>query len=81
MDKIKPFFPFAFNFKAKDVTGLIVSIIIHFVVGAVLGIVFGWLLAGIPIIGILFGIIGWAGDLYCTAGIVFAILTFCGVIK
>ena len=80
MDMIKPFFPFAFNFKAKDVTALIVSIIIHFLGGAVIGAIFGFL-ALVPIIGILFGIIGTVVGLYSLAGIVFAILVFCGVLK
>ena len=81
MDMIKPFFPFAFNFKAKDVTGLIVSIIIHFVAGAVVGAVMGLLTFITPIIGFVFGIIGTVVGLYSLAGIVFAILVFCGVLK
>lgn len=80
MDMLKPFFPFAFNFKAKDVTGLIVSIIIHFLGGAVIGAILGFL-ALVPIIGILFGILGTVVGLYSLAGIVFAILVFCGVLK
>ena len=80
MDMLKPFFPFAFNVKEKDVTGLIVSIIIHLVVGVVLGFVLG-LLTKIPVIGLVFGLVGALAGLYCLAGIVFAILMFCGVLK
>ena len=78
MDKVKKLFPY--SAKGTDVKSLVISIIIYIVVGLVAGIVLG-LLSAIPLLGIIFSIIGWIIDLYCLAGIVLAVLYFLGVIK
>lgn len=78
MDLIKKIFPFSFG--AKDVTGLIVSIVIH-LVGIIVMSLLGGLLGNIPVIGLLLGIVGWVVGLYCTVGIILAVLVFLKVIK
>lgn len=80
MDLLKMIFPFSFNVKVKDVTSLVISIIIYIVGGFVAGLVIG-LLGAIPVIGILFVLVGSVLGLYTLAGIVFAVLKFCDVLK
>ncbi len=83
---LKKYFPV--SYRAKDVTGLIVSIIIYLVIGLVAGLImfladliFGW----IPILGtiltILLSVVGWIIEAYCTAGIVIAVLVMLDIIK
>ena len=86
MDMLKKFFPFAF--KAEDVTKLIISIVIFFLIGAVGGAVIGLaasILAAIPLVGGLLawavGVIGSIVALYSLVGIVLSILVFVKVIK
>lgn len=78
MDKVKKFFPF--SVKGTDVKSLVISIIIYIVIGFVGGLIIG-LLGAIPLIGILFSIVGWVLDIYCLVGIVLAVLYFLGVVK
>lgn len=74
MDLIKKIFPF--SFKATDVVGLVISIVIYVIAPTILG-----LLGKIPLIGFIFGILAWASGIYCTIGIVLSILYFVKVIK
>lgn len=78
MDSLKKFFPF--SWRATDVSGLIISLIIYLVGGAVATFLIG-LLSGIPIIGIIFSLICGLIDLYALIGIVLAVLVFAKVIK
>ena len=78
MDIIRKFFPQATQ--AHDVKGLIIAIIIYVLVNFVAGFVLG-LLNAIPLIGFVFGIIGWALSIYCAVGIVVAILVFLQIVK
>ncbi len=80
MDMIKKFFPFSFNFKEKDVNGLVVSIIIYVVAMVLSGVVFG-LLGLVPILGIITSIIGSVVGLYLLVGLVFSVLNFFNVLK
>ena len=77
MDILKKFFPYSFG--VKDLTDMIVKIIVYVVVGAVAGVLIG-LLAKLPIIGII-GALGGLVDLYCTVGIVLTILDHFKVLK
>ena len=63
MDILKTYFPYSFKDK-KDITALIVDIIIYVVLGLIAGLVFG-LLAKIPVIGILFDIVSYIIYLKC----------------
>jgi hypothetical protein len=80
MEMIQKIFPFSFNFKAKDVNGLVVSILVY-IVGMILSGVAMFVLGLIPIVGILTGIIGWIIEVYLFVGIVLSVLNFCNVLK
>ena len=80
MDILKQVFPFAFKVKEKNVTDLVVSIIIHLVAGALGGIIL-FILGKLPFVGFLFGIVGGVVELYVLVGIVLAVLNFCNVLK
>lgn len=80
MDMLKKFFPFSFNVKEKDVTSLIVSIIIYIVVMVISGVVMA-LLSLIPIVNLLTGIVGWIVELYAVCGIVISVLNFFNILK
>ena len=78
MDMIKKFFPQAMQ--AHDVKGLIIAILIYAVVNFVGGLVLG-LLDAIPLVGFVFGVLGWVLSIYCAVGIIAAILVFLKVVK
>ncbi len=78
MDSLKKFFPFAF--KATELTPFIVSLLIYVILGAICGFVIG-ILSKIPLIGILFSILGTVIGLYTLIGIILTILVFVKVIK
>lgn len=78
MDILKKVFPYSFG--VKDLTDMIVKIVVYVVVGAVAGVLIG-LLAKLPIIGFIIGAVGGLIDLYCTVGIVLAILDHFKVLK
>ena len=78
MDMVKNLFPQAMQ--ANDIKGLLIAILIYAVVNFVGGIVLG-LLNGIPLVGFVFGILGWVLSIYCAVGIVVAILVFFKVVK
>lgn len=79
METLKKIFPYAFADK-KDVAALVINILIHIVVGAVIGFVFN-LLAIIPILGILIKLAGTLVDIYITASLVLSILDYFKVLK
>lgn len=78
MEALKKFFPHAF--KANDVKALIISLVIYVLIDVVCGFVIG-LLAKIPLIGIIFSILGTVVGLYALVGIILSILVFVKVIK
>ena len=78
MDMLKRFFPQAMQ--AHDVKGLIIAILIYAVVNFVGGLVLG-LLDAIPLVGFVFGVLGWALGIYCAVGIIVAILVFLKIVK
>lgn len=78
MDMLKKYFSHAF--KANDVKSFIIALIIYAVIAFVGGLILG-LLAAIPILGIIFSIIGWLLEIYITVGVILSILVFVKVIK
>ncbi len=78
MDFLNKVFPFSFKCTNKD--SFIKALIIYIVAGIVAGVIIG-LLAQIPVIGVLFGLMGYLAEVYVTAGIVLSILVFTKVIK
>lgn len=79
LDLIKQIFPLSFGEK-KDITALVINILIYFIAGAVAGLVIG-LLAGIPIIGFIFGLVGGIVGLYSLVGIVLSCLDYFKILK
>lgn len=78
MDTLKKLFPF--SFKASEVKELIIAIVVYAVIDILCGLVIG-LLSKIPLIGILFSLVGSVIGLYALVGIILAILYFAKVIK
>lgn len=78
MDMLKKFFPLSFG--SKDVANLVVKALIYLVVGIIAGFAIG-ILANIPVINLVTGLVGTLVDLYCVAGIVIAILDYLKILK
>ena len=78
MEMLKKYFPFAFG--AKDVASLVIKIVVLLVVGAIATWVIG-LLAAIPLVGLLVGLVCGLIDLYVLATIVIAVLDYLKVLK
>ncbi len=70
---LKKIFPLSFKY-VKDITNLIIGIIIYVVLGAIGGVLIGL----VPIVGL---IIGGLLDLYVAIGVVLLILAFLKIIK
>lgn len=79
MDLLKKVFPLSFKY-VGDVAKLIIGILIYIVGNIVAGAVIG-LLAKIPVLGFIFGLIGSLVGLYCLAGIVILLLVYFKVLK
>ena len=78
MDMLKKIFPDAFC--AKEVNSFIVTLLIYGIGSFLIGLVLS-LLAKIPLVGIIFSLIGYVVGLYALVGIVLAVLVFAKVIK
>lgn len=78
MDTVKKIFPNAF--KAKELSSFIVALIIYVLIDVVCGFVIG-LLAKIPVLGVIFSLLGSIVGLYALVGIVLSILVFVKVLK
>ena len=78
MGFIKSLFPQAMQ--AKDLKGLLIAILIYVIVNFVGGFVLG-LLSKIPLLGFVFGRVGWVFSIYCAVGIIVAILVFFKIVK
>lgn len=83
---LKKYFPI--SYKADSVGGLIVSVLIYLVIGAIAGAVLwlaGAITGWIPLVGALVGwvlrIIGSVVEIYNLIGIVVALLVFLKVVK
>ena len=78
MDILKKFYPHAF--KAKELTPFIIALLVYVVIDVVCGFVIG-LLAKIPLIGIIFSLLGSVVGLYALVGVIMSILVFVKVVK
>ena len=78
MDLLKKFFPY--SFRANDVSSLIITILVYIVADVICGFAIG-LLSGIPLIGILIGLVGSLLGIYFFAGIIIAVLNFLKILK
>ncbi len=78
MDMLKKFFPNAF--KATELKSFVMALVVYVLVDIVCGFVIG-LLAKIPLLGIIFSILGSVVGLYALIGIILSILVFVKVVK
>lgn len=82
MDALKKFWPHAY--KAEDVTGLIIAILIYAAMNFVCWLV-GFLFGFIPLLGsilnAIWGVVGWLVGIYATVGVVIALLHFFKILK
>lgn len=78
MDIFKKIFHFSFN--SKDVTNLIIALIFYIIVCGICGAIIGFL-AKIPILGIVFSLLGSVLGIYGLIGIVLSVITFIKVIE
>ena len=78
MDLLKKFFPHAF--KVSDVASFFITLVIYVLIDIVCGVLIG-LLVSIPVIGIIFSLLGSVIGLYALVGIVLSILVFTKAIK
>lgn len=79
MDMLKKFFPISFKY-ADTVANLVIGILIYVIGGAIAGAIIGWLSA-IPVIGLVFSLIGSLLGIYSLAGIIIEVLLFAKVLK
>ena len=80
MDLIKKLWPLPFKVKKGDIGSFAVQLILFIVVCAVVGFLIG-ILAKIPVLGIIFSILGGLVEIYGIAGIVICVLRFLGLLK
>ena len=79
MSFLKSLWPTPFRVEKGNVVSFLIQLIIFIVVCAVVGWLIS-LLAGIPVIGVIFSILGGLMELYGLVGIVLCILRLIGVV-
>ena len=87
METLKKFFPLSFKF-TKDVSDLVIGIIIQIIAVVILGALIwlataitGWIPVVGKLIGWVLGIVSSLAGIYCLSGIVIQILVYTMVIK
>lgn len=78
MELLKKIYPHAF--RANELKDFIVALVVYLLIDVVCGLVIGFL-AKIPLIGILFSILGSVVGLFALVGVILSILVFVKVIK
>lgn len=78
MDILKKIFPHAFG--ATELKPFVVSLVIYVLIDIVCGFVIS-LLAKIPVLGIIFSLLGSVVGLYALVGVILSILVFLKVVK
>ncbi len=78
MDLVKKLWPTPFKIEKGNLASFLIQLIVFLVITAVVGVLIG-ILSAIPIIGIIFWIVGSLMELYTIVGIVLCILNFLGV--
>ena len=79
MDLLKSIFTLSFR-RSDSLGSVIVGIIIYLIIGALAGVAIG-ILADIPVVKYVVGIIGTIVELYIVAGIVLEILAYLKIVK
>ena len=79
MDFLKKVWPTPFKIEKRNLSSFLVHLILLIVVCAVIGILIG-VLARIPVVGILFGLVGSLVELYSIVGVVLCFLVYFDVL-
>lgn len=79
MEFLQKLWPTPFKIEKGNVTSFVVQLIIFIVLTAVIGVLIS-LLAAIPIVGIIFSIVGSLMGLYTLIGVVLCVLRFLEVV-
>ncbi len=69
------FFPLNKNVKRKNISSLIIAVLLYIVLAVVVGVL-QKLLGAIPVVNSVMDIIGWLVWAYCVIGIILAIIKF-----
>ena len=77
---LQKIWPTPFKIKKGDLTSFLIQLIIFVVLTTVIGWLIG-LLAKVPVVGIIFGLVGSLMGIYTIVGIVLCILRFVGVLE
>jgi len=80
MSTLKTVWPTPFRIQKGNTASFITQLVIFLVVCAVVGWLIG-LLSHLPLIGLLFALLGALLELYSTVGIVLCILVFVGAVR
>jgi uncharacterized membrane protein YkvI len=78
METVKKLFPLSTS--CSDNESFIRNLIIYVVAIVICSLIFS-LLGKIPLLGIVFSILGWVVDLYLVVGIVLAVLLYFNILK
>ena len=78
MKLLKKIWPF--SFETTSVSNLVLKTIVYIVVGIIFGILMG-LLHNVPVLNVLFFIVGPLIDLYVLVGIILLLLSYFNVLK
>jgi len=78
MDILKKYWPHAY--KATELNAFIITLLIYILIDVICGFVIG-LLVKIPVVGIIFTLVGSLVGLYALVGVVLSILIFAKVLK
>ena len=78
VDLLKKFYPNAF--KSKELNSFIIALVIYVLIDVICGFVIGFLVK-VPLVGIIFSILGSVIGLYALIGIILSILVFVKVLE
>ncbi len=71
---------FPVSMRARDVVGLVVSILVYLIIGGAVTTVLGWL-SHLLLIGWIFRVVSGIVDLYCFCGIIVAVLVYLKIVR
>ncbi len=80
MDFLKKFWPTPFGIKKNDLKSFVVQLLIFIIACAVVGVLIG-VLSSIPVLGVIFWILGGLLEIYGIVGIVLCILVYLDILK
>lgn len=71
---------FPVSMRARDVVGLVVSILVYLIIGGAVTTVLGWL-SHLLLIGWIFWVVSGIVGLYCFCGIIVAVLVYLKIVR